>query len=143
MKRWEAWWNHSALIAVSLTGLVYGIFKYAIPSPDPDSRAGHPLQPYLLKTHILIAPFAIMGVGLLLRRHALARMRQGEQNGRRTGVAMLWLFAPLALSGYFIQVFVEPGTVRWTGWIHAGLGVIFGLGYLFHPKRRSDTGTDE
>jgi hypothetical protein len=143
VKRWEAWWNHSALIAVSLTGLVYGIFKYAIPSPDPYSRAGHPLQPYLLKAHILMAPFAIMGVGLLLRRHALARMRQGEQNGRRTGVAMLWLFAPLALSGYLIQVFVEPATVRWTGWIHAGLGLIFGLGYVFHPKRRSDTGTDE
>jgi hypothetical protein len=143
MKRWEAWWNHSALIAVSLTGLVYGVFRYAIPSPDPDSRAGHPLQPYLLKTHILVAPFAIMGVGLLLRRHALARMRQGEQHGRRTGAAMLWLFAPLALSGYLIQVFVEPGTVRWTGWIHAGLGAIFILGYVFHPKRRSDKGTDE
>ena len=143
MKRWEAWWNHSALVAVSLTGLAYGIFKYGIPSPDPDSRAGHPWQPILLKAHILVAPFAIMGVGLLLRRHALARMRQGERNGRRTGVAMLWLFAPLALSGYLIQVFVEPATVRWTGWIHAVLGALFLLGYALHPKRRSDTGTDE
>ena len=40
MKRWEAWWNHSASIAVSLTGLVYGIFKYFVPGSDPYSRVG-------------------------------------------------------------------------------------------------------
>jgi hypothetical protein len=137
MKRWEAWWNHAALAAIALTGLAYGIFKYVIPSPDPDSRAGHPWQPAMLKAHILVAPFAILGVGLLLRRHALARIRQGEQHGRRTGIAMLWIFAPLALTGYLVQVFVAPDAVRWTGWIHAGLGLLFGLGYAVHPKRKA------
>ncbi len=109
MRRWEAWWNHAALAAVSLTGLLYGIFKYWVPGPDPDSRAGHPLQPLWLKAHVLLAPLAVFGVGLLLRRHALARIKSGEKNGRSTGVAMLWLFAPLALTGYLIQVFVERG----------------------------------
>jgi len=141
MKRWEAWWNHAALAAVALSGLAYGVFKYFIPNADPDSRVGHPLQPWLLKAHILVAPLAIMGVGLLLRRHALARWRQGEQGGRKTGVLMLWIFLPLALSGYLIQVFVEPGAVRWTGWIHAGVGVLFGLGYAIHPKRRATGST--
>jgi hypothetical protein len=145
MKRWEAWWNHSALIAVSLTGLLYGIFKYWVPGSDPDSRAGHPLQPLFLKAHLLVAPFAVFGVGLLLRRHALARMKSGEQNGRRTGSTMLWLFAPLALTGYLIQVLVARGAVRAAGYAHAGLGVLFLLGYAIHPKRRAtaDTGTDE
>ncbi len=145
MKRWEAWWNHSALIAVSLTGVLYGALKYFVPGSDPDSRVGHPLQPFFLKAHILVAPFALLGIGLLLRRHALARIRSGEINGRRSGVAMFWLFLPLALSGYLVQVFTAPGTARWTGYVHAGLGVIFLLGYLFHPKRRTpaDTGTDE
>jgi hypothetical protein len=140
MKRWEAWWNHAALAAVSLSGLAYGIFKYFIPNADLDSRVGHPWQPALLKAHILVAPFAILGVGLLLRRHALARLRQGEQSGRKTGALMLWIFLPLALSGYLIQVFVERGTVRWTGWIHAGLGALFLLGYAIHPKRRATNG---
>jgi hypothetical protein len=137
MKRWEAWWNHAALAAVSLSGLAYGIFKYFIPSADPDSRIGHPWQPGLLKAHILVAPFAIMGVGLILRRHALARLRKGEPSGRRTGASMLWSFLPLVLSGYLVQVFVAPATVRWTGWIHAGIGMLFVLGYAFHPKRRA------
>jgi hypothetical protein len=56
---------------------------------------------------------------------------------------MLWIFLPLALSGYLIQVFVAPGTVRWTGWIHAGIGVLFGLGYAIHPKRRPVNGNAE
>jgi hypothetical protein len=145
MRRWEAWWNHAALATVSLTGLLYGIFKYGVPGPDPDSRAGHPLQPLWLKAHVLIAPFAVFGVGLLLRRHALARIRSGEKNGRRTGVAMLWIFAPLALTGYLIQVFVERGAMRATGFTHAALGMLFLIGYGLHPKRRTpaDTGTDE
>ena len=116
---------------------VYGIFKYFIPNADPDSRIGHPWQPGLLKAHILVAPFAIMGVGLILRRHALVRLRKGEPGGRKTGASMLWVFLPLVLSGYLIQVFVAPGTVRWTGWIHAGIGMLFVLGYAFHPKRRA------
>ena len=137
MKRWEAWWNHAALAAVSLSGLAYGVFKYCIPSPDPDSRAGHPWQPILLKAHVLIAPFAVFGIGLLVRRHALARLRQGEQSGRKTGSVMLWIFLPLTLTGYLIQVFVGPGVVRATGWSHAGLGLLFLLGYAVHPKRKA------
>ncbi len=145
MKRWEAWWNHAALAAVSLTGVVYGVFKYFVPGLDPDSRVGHPWQLALLKAHILVAPFAVFGVGLLVRRHALRRLRIGEVNGRRTGSVMLWLFLPLVLTGYLIQVIVSGGLARGAGWSHAVLGVAFILGYAAHPRRKAptDTGSDE
>jgi len=145
MKRWEAWWNHAALAAVSLTGLVYGVARYFLHNPDPDSRLGHPWQPGLAKAHILVAPLAVFGLGLLVRRHALARLKSGERNGRRTGSALLWLALPVALSGYLVQVFVAQPATRLTGWAHAALGCLFILAYAFHPKRRapSDTGTDE
>jgi hypothetical protein len=137
VKRWEAWWNHAGLVAVSLTGLLYGIVKYFVPSSDPDSRIGHPWQPVLLKAHILAAPVAVFAVGLIFRRHALARMRSGETNGRRSGVVMFWLLLPLTATGYLVQVFVEPAPVRAAGWSHAGLGLCFLLGYLFHPKPKA------
>jgi hypothetical protein len=143
MKRWEAWWNHLALVAVSLTGLVYGVFKYLVPNPDPDSRIAHPWQPGLMKAHLLVAPFAVFGVGLILRHHALRKRRQGETSGRRTGTLLLWLFFPLTLSGYLIQALVEPGAVRATGWIHAGLGAVALLAYAFHPKRRASNGNGD
>ena len=137
MKRWEAWWNHAALAAISLTGLAYGVFKYWVPSPDPDSRAGHPMQPGLMKAHLLVAPFAVFGVGLLLRRHAVLKIRKGETSGRTTGLAMLWLFLPLVLTGYLVQVLVDPGITRAAGFTHAAIGALVVLGYAFHPKRRA------
>jgi len=143
MKRAEAWWNHAALAAIGLTGLAYGAFKYFVPSPDPDSRAGHPWQPAFLKAHLLVAPFAIFGVGLILRRHALAKLDHRETNGRKTGSIMLWILLPLVLTGYLVQVFVEPGTVRGTGWLHAALGLAFLFAYAFHPKRHSASNGDD
>ena len=54
---------------------------------------------------------------------------------------MLWVFAPLALTGYLIQVFVGRDATHAAGYS----GVLFVLGYALHPKRRTqaDTGTDE
>ena len=138
MKRWEAWWNHAALAAIGLTGVVYGALKYFVPGPDPDSRAGHPWQPGWMKAHLLVAPFAVFGIGLILRRHALAKLRHGEPEGRRTGSLALWLFAPLVLTGYLVQVFTEPVGVKVTGWIHAGLGILVVLAYVLHPKRHAE-----
>ena len=145
MKRWEALWNHAALVAVSLSGLAYGIFKYFVPGSDPDSRIGHPWQPVMLKAHILVAPFAVFAIGLIFRRHALARIQSGEQNGRRSGALMFWLLLPLTVTGYLVPVFVEPTPVHAAGWSHAALGVFFLLGYAFHPKRKagSDNGADD
>ena len=137
MKRWEAWFNHAALAAISVSGLAYGIFKYFVPGSDPDSRIGHPWQTVLLKAHILAAPAAVFGIGLLFRQHAIARMRSGESKNRRSGALMLWLFLPLTLTGYLVQVFVETTALRAAGWSHAGLGLWFLLGYLFHPKRKA------
>lgn len=139
MKRWEAWWNHAALAAIGLTGLAYGALKYFVPNPDPDSRMGHPWQPGVMKAHLLVAPFAVFGVALLLRRHALLKLRHGEERGRRSGWVMLALFAPLVLTGYLVQALTEPGTVKATGWLHAGLGLLVVLGYVVHPKRHADS----
>jgi hypothetical protein len=58
---------------------------------------------------------------------------------------MLWIFTPLVLSGYVVQMLVSRSATRAVGWTHAALGLVFILGYVVHPKRRSagDTGRDE
>jgi hypothetical protein len=133
MKRWEAWTNHIGWSLTALSGLVYGVLKYFVASPDPDSRLAHPWQPSVLALHVLAAPVALFGLGLLFRRHALARIATGEREGRRSGLSMAWIAIPLALSGYLVQALTGDGARRWIGWLHAGAGLLFALAYAAHP----------
>lgn len=135
MRRWEAWTNHVGWSLTAVSGLVYGIFKYFVTSPDPDSRLSHPWQPAVLAVHVLAAPVAVFGLGLLFRRHALARIAAGEPEGRRTGLSLTWLAIPLALSGYLLQAQSGDAARRWTGWLHAGVGLLFAVAYAGHPRR--------
>lgn len=139
MKRWEAWINHAGLAAISVSGVAYGIFKYFVPGSDPDSRIGHPWQTVLLKAHILAAPLAVFAIGLLFRRHALARILMKETTGRRSGAIMFWIVLPLTLTGYLIPVFVDRTAVRAAGWSHALLGLVFVLGFAFHPRPKASS----
>jgi hypothetical protein len=134
MKRWEAWTNHLAIAAVSLSGLAYGVMKYLMTNPDPDSRLGHPWQPWALRIHVLAAPIAVFGLGLIFRRHALARFLGGDREGRRSGRILTTFAIPLGLSGYLIQALAGEAARRWTGWAHAALALPFAAGYLFHPR---------
>ncbi len=133
MKRWEAWVNHAAWSLVALSGLVYGVLKYFLTSSDPDSRLGHPWQPFVLAVHLVAAPIAIFALGLVFRRHALKRLTTGEPERRRTGIVMTLLAIPLALSGSVVQVLTGDAARRWTGWAHAALGLVYAVGYALHP----------
>ncbi|HEV2064760.1 MAG TPA: hypothetical protein VGS00_09465 [Thermoanaerobaculia bacterium] len=135
MKRWEVWVNHAGWSLVALSGVAYGVLKHFVTSPDPDSRLSHPWQPALLAVHVLAAPVAVFGLGLLFRSHALARIAAGEREGRRTGVSMTRLAVPLALSGYLLQALTGDAARRWTGWLHAGAGLLFAAAYAAHPRR--------
>jgi uncharacterized membrane protein YidH (DUF202 family) len=133
MKRWEAWTNHLGWSLTALSGLVYGALKYFVTNPDPDSRLSHPWQPAVLAVHVLAAPVAVFGLGLLFRRHALTQLSSGERDRRRTGTVMTLLAIPLVLSGYVVQVMTGDAARRWTGWAHAALGLVYAIGYAIHP----------
>jgi hypothetical protein len=133
MKRWEAWTSHIGWSLTALSGLVYGALKYFVTNPDPDSRLSHPWQPAVLAVHVLAAPVAVFGLGLLFRRHALARLSSDEGERRRTGLTMTLLAIPLVLSGYVVQTLTGDVARRWTGWGHAALGLLYAVGYALHP----------
>lgn len=133
MKRWEAWVNHVGWSLTALSGVMYGILKYFVANPDPDSRVPHPWQPTLLAIHVLAAPVAVFGFGLLFQRHALARLFAGQSERRRTGSVMTLLAIPLALSGYVLQVLTGDSARHWIGWSHAAAGLLYAVGYAMHP----------
>jgi hypothetical protein len=132
MKRWESWVNRIGVALTAASGIVYGVMKYFLAGANPDSRLGHPWQSWILAAHVLAAPVAVFGLGLLWRSHALGRLQLGERLGRRSGLAILRVAPPLVLSGYLIQVLSGDGTRKATGWLHAALGVAFALAFILH-----------
>jgi hypothetical protein len=133
VKRWEAWVNHFGWTVTAASGVLYGALKYFVAGGDPDSRLGHPWQPAVLAAHVLAAPVAVFGFGLLFRRHVLARFAWGAERKRLTGTVMTLLAIPLALSGYVLQALTGDAARRWTGWAHASLGLFYAIGYAMHP----------
>jgi hypothetical protein len=140
VKGWGVLLNHLAVAAVGLSGLAYGIMKYFLTGSDPDSRVGHPWQQPMLKLHVLSAPLLVFALGLIFSAHAVQKLRSGEDPGRTSGSGLLALATPLVLSGPLIQILTGDEARRWTGWIHAGLGVAYLLAYTAHLLKK---GPDE
>ncbi len=137
MKRWEALTTHGSLALIALSGVVYGAMKYVLAGRDPDSPLGHPWQPDVLKVHLLAAPFVVFAIGMLFRSHALIRLRRGEREGRRSGLTLLSLAAPLILSGYVLQALTGEAARTWTGYSHTAAGIVLAVGYAVHARQRS------
>jgi hypothetical protein len=132
MKRWESWVNRIGVALAGASGIVYGVMKYFLAGTNPDSRLGHPWQPWVLAAHVLAAPVAVFGLGLLWRSHALGRLQLGEREGRRSGLMILRVTPPLVFSGYLVQVLTGDPLRKATGWLHAALGVVFALAIVLH-----------
>jgi ABC-type cobalamin transport system permease subunit len=132
MKRWESWINRMGVGLAGASGIVYGVMKYFLAGTNPDSRLGHPWQPWILAAHVLAAPVAVFGLGLLWRSHALNRLQLGERESRRSGLTIFRVAPPLVVSGYLIQVLTGDPLKKATGWLHAALGVAFALAFVLH-----------
>lgn len=136
MRRWEARLLAIGVVLTGLSGLVYAVMKYLMAGSDPDSRLGHPWQPDMLKVHILVAPILLFGLGVVFRGHVSVQLQREEREGRRSGLAIAAVVAPLVFSGYLLQALTGEVARLWTGWMHTGLGLVFALAYARHSRRR-------
>jgi len=132
MKSWEGGLIRWGFALVSASGLLYGVMKYFLSGSDPDSRLGNPWQPVVLAAHVLAAPVAVLAMGLLLRGHVVPRLKRGEPEGRRTGLALTTIGLPLVFSGYLVQVLTGETARKGAGWFHAAIGVVFALAFVLH-----------
>jgi hypothetical protein len=125
-------WTSTALTAV--TGLVYMWMKYGMTAPDPWAVANHPLQPWVLKAHILVAPVMLFAVGMVWSGHVWRHYVSRLPTGRRTGLVTGVVFGPLVLTGYLIQAVTVPWLLALVTWSHIGLGVVCGAGLVLHRQ---------
>ncbi|MEE8571657.1 MAG: hypothetical protein V3T20_00200 [Gemmatimonadota bacterium] len=139
MTRFERWSVWSSAIATGLTGLGFFWAKYLVESSDPWALVNHPLEPWLLKIHILVAPVFVFAVGLITIRHVLMHIRARIRRGRLSGLAMVWLMIPMVGSGYLIQVVSTEGWLTGLAIAHIVTGAIFLLAIAAHRVRISSS----
>jgi hypothetical protein len=137
-------WGSAAVAAAS--GLGYAAFRHLMEPADPFSAYGHPLQPWALATHVLVAPALVFAVGWYWAGHALVRYRAGN-GGRASGLGVILLAAAMVATGYTLQVVATDLARAVVAWSHGVCGVAFvgalaghGLAWL-RPRSRTGGGT--
>lgn len=132
MSRWEKhliWWSTAA---VALTGFVYAWMKYLLQPSDEWAVVNHPLQPLVLKLHIVVAPVLVFAIGLITSRHILAHLRTRVRTGRVSGTSAALIVIPMVLSGYLIQAVTHQTFLTVLGYLHLAAGGIYAAASLGH-----------
>ena len=138
MTRFERWSLWATTLAVSMTGLGFTWAKYFAESDDPWAVVNHPLEPWLLKLHVISAPLFVFAVGLVTMRHILPHLMSGTPEGRRTGLVMVWTSVPMVATGYLLQVIAVPDWLLPLAIGHIVVGILFLFGFLLHRVRRAN-----
>jgi hypothetical protein len=125
-EKWALWVSS---VVVALTGGVYAWMKYMLTTGDPYAVVHHPLQPLILKIHILAAPVLVFAIGAVYSRHVMKQWQRGSTEGRRSGTATLAIIVPMIVSGYLLQTSTAPGWLFGLAMIHLAAGTLY-LGSL-------------
>lgn len=134
MRRPTKWLLLGSSLATGITGVVYAWMKYLMEPSEPWAVINHPLQPWMLKAHILAAPVLVFAFGLIAVDHVWKHFRCLVPAGRRSGILAGALFAPMVMSGYLIQVFTHPGWLRAMVWAHLATGTVYLVAFLLHQR---------
>ena len=126
-------------LATTVTGVGFFWTKYLVESDQPWAVINHPLQPWLLKAHILVAPLLVFAVGMITLRHIWRHVQSRTDWGRRTGLFAMATVAPMIITGYLIQAVTHPIWLQGTAILHIVTGTAFALAVALHlPSLRKD-----
>lgn len=132
MKPFLKWLLLGSSFVTGLSGLAYWFMKRFLVPEDPFAVIGHPLEPWMLKTHILAVPVLVFAIGLISVDHIWRHYRCLVPAGRRSGVTVLWMFVPMVLTGYLIQAVTHLGWLAALSWTHLAAGLVYLVGLVAH-----------
>ncbi len=137
MSRNQLVWLHVSIAITALTGAVFAFMKYFLQPSDEFAVVNHPLQPWMLSTHVVVAPLALFILGWTFSNHMLPKKRFGDDTGRKSGTSAMWLIVPMAVSGYLLQVSVEESlrqAMAIAHWVSSALFVVVYVIHLLKPR---------
>jgi uncharacterized membrane protein YidH (DUF202 family) len=138
MTRLQLVWLHLSLALTALTGIVFAVMKYFMKSSDELAVVNHPLQPYMLAVHVVVAPLLLFVLGWTFSNHMLPKYRFGDGKNRITGVASMALILPMTLSAYLLQIATNESlrtAMAAAHWITSGVFVVAYAVHLFKPRQ--------
>ena len=127
------------------TGIVDGVMKYLMESPDEWAVVNHPWQPHVQHLHVLAAPLLVFTCGLFWSRHVVEKLCGNGSGGRATGLTLIVQFVPLVLSGYLIQVSVSQTWRTVWIWVHlitAGIWILTAVAHRLRTTASARTGAE-
>ena len=138
MSRVQLVWLQVSTLLTAATGIVFAVMKYFMKSSDEFSVVNHPLQPHMLAAHVVVSPILLFLLGWTFSNHMLPKSRFGGPENRRTGLASMWLIAPMTLSAYLLQIATNE-TLRQAmavaHWVTSGLFVIaYAVHVIMKPR---------
>jgi len=129
-----------AVALTAITGVVFALMKYgmkyAMKSDDPFAVVNHPLQPWMLSAHVVVAPLAVFAFGWIFGNHIAPAFTNGSRK-RPSGVFAMWMLAPMVVSGYLMQVSTADAVrhaMAVAHWISSGAFVIAYLVHIFFRR---------
>jgi hypothetical protein len=130
--RGESRWLRATHAAVAASGLAWVWMIFFARSDDPYSSLPHPWLPTVHAVHLLAAPCFVFVVGLIWRSHAWVRLRSGFAPRRRSGATLAIGFAPMAASGWLLQVTVDERWRALWSWMHLVSAAAWLAAWLAH-----------
>ncbi len=136
MSRTTARFTHGATACAGITGLVYAYLRYFTEPADEFALVNHPAEPLIKNLHIVLSPLALIAFGLLIGSHIAPRLRSKQTRGRRSGLILLALMLPMAISGYVLQIGSDPTLRQAALWGHLLTSAVWLGTYLMHQFYR-------
>jgi hypothetical protein len=132
MSRAQVVYLQLCVLITALTGIVFAVMKYVMKSSDPFAVVNHPLQPFMLSAHVVIAPFLVFGFGWIFANHIWPGFTSGIARKRRSGLWSMAAIVPMVLSGYLLQVATADATRQAMAIAHWISSALFVLAYAIH-----------
>ena len=140
MSRAQVVYLQLCVLITTLTGIVFAVMKYAMKSNDEFAVVNHPLQPYMLSAHVVIAPFLVFAFGWVFTNHIWPGFTSGIARKRKSGLWSMGAIVPMVLSGYLLQVSTADAlrhAMAIAHWISSGAFVVAYIAHVFVANRVS------
>lgn len=129
---------HFSVLLMTVTGTVFAWMKYFLKPADELAVINHPLQPWMLAAHVVLAPLAVFAFGWVFGPHIWPGIQKRAAPKRASGIWSAVAVAPMVFSGYLLQV-TTADTVRHAmavaHWISSAYFVAAYVVHYVTPKR--------